>query len=596
MPNVDPTPLGAYLRRLVGEGTEVTALTDLELIRRFARSRDPAAFEVLVWRHGPMVWATCRRVLRHRQDAEDAFQATFLALARAAGSVGRRGSAAAWLHRVATNAALKLRAKRPVTGLARESALPAVAPDGGEFAAAVDEELQKLPERARAAFVLCCLEGMSSAEAARELGCPAGTVDSRLHAARARLRRRLTLRGFGPGALAALLAVEPPPAAVAGALRSGSGACPDPAVSRLADQVIRGMTMRATLVTRALMGVFALAAVLAVAWGLSRPGEGLHGAPAPRPPDRGEGQIVLWRQGHPVAVDPRTKETAALAVGSEGKRGNLWLSPDGESVLVYVANRLTLRPDGAADRDRLYLRPLAGRDAEGGREVEVEGVSLCHAFWSADGRTVYGYGLTETPGDPVLTTDFVNWSFDPRTGKAERLRLPGNVSILDRSPDGRAYLAIRYEKPGGVPGTYRVGVLSADGETFTPLTGEKEAAPADFRFSPDGKRALGRVYREERGGLVPELVVFDLKTGKRTAVATPEGASVSGACWSPDGKRIAFAWEPAAVVARRHEERDGPAGAGDRYELTVTVARPDGTEPQDVYSDTEYPFGSIDWR
>src|SRR5262245_10127653 len=108
MPRVETTPPAAHIRRT--SGTE--ALTDGELVGRFAEHRDAAAFEVLVWRHGPMVWATCQRVLRYQHDIEDAFQATFLALARTAKSIGTRQAVAGWLHRVALNAALKLKAER----------------------------------------------------------------------------------------------------------------------------------------------------------------------------------------------------------------------------------------------------------------------------------------------------------------------------------------------------------------------------------------------------------------------------------------------------------------------------------------------------
>src|SRR6201999_454035 len=98
-----------------------------------------------------------------------------------------------------------------------------------------DEELNRLPDRYRAAFVLCCLEGLTNADAARELGCPVGTVDSRLHAARTRLRDRLTPRGFGTGALAGLTVVVPAPAAVsAAALALGSASrTPTPAIDQL---------------------------------------------------------------------------------------------------------------------------------------------------------------------------------------------------------------------------------------------------------------------------------------------------------------------------------------------------------------------------
>ena len=194
MANPDPTSLTAHLRRLA-TGPAGT-LPDDELVRRFADRRDEAAFEVLVWRHGPMVWAACSRLLRHRQDAEDAFQATFLALARSARSSGPQRSVAGWLHRVARHAALKLKARRrPASALTHDVPDSPEDPAGWEVAGALDEELDRLPDRYRVAFVLCCLEGLTNAEAARELGCPVGTVDSRLHAARTRLRDRLARRG-----------------------------------------------------------------------------------------------------------------------------------------------------------------------------------------------------------------------------------------------------------------------------------------------------------------------------------------------------------------------------------------------------------------
>src|SRR3954467_4373908 len=104
MPRVEPTLLVAQIRRVTRED----ALTDAQLVGRYAERRDAAAFEVLVWRHGPMVWATCRRILRHQHDIEDAFQATFLALARTAGKLSTPQAVGGWLHQVATNASLKL--------------------------------------------------------------------------------------------------------------------------------------------------------------------------------------------------------------------------------------------------------------------------------------------------------------------------------------------------------------------------------------------------------------------------------------------------------------------------------------------------------
>src|SRR5262245_36539804 len=171
MAGTDPLSLTTHLRRMAAEASSTGGLPDAELVRRYAERHDEAAFEVLVWRHGPMVWATCRRVLRHQQDAEDAFQATFLALARSARSRGTGQAVAGWLYRVAVNAGLKLRAKRRL-GAELPTDVPGTPdPDltGRELTGIVDEELERLPDHYRAAFVLCCLEGLTNAEAAREL-------------------------------------------------------------------------------------------------------------------------------------------------------------------------------------------------------------------------------------------------------------------------------------------------------------------------------------------------------------------------------------------------------------------------------------------
>jgi RND family efflux transporter MFP subunit len=190
---------------------------DATLLRRFVNCGDQNAFELLLWRHGPMVLGVCRRLLRDAHDAEDAFQATFLALIKKGRAIMTGAALGGWLYRVAYRVALRLRA-----GLARRArhehcggveelaGPPAPEPPDEGLRGVLDEEVNRLPARHRAAFVLCCLEGKSGAEAARELGLPAGTVSSRVTRARARLRRRLASRGLAPsaGALAAALAGE----------------------------------------------------------------------------------------------------------------------------------------------------------------------------------------------------------------------------------------------------------------------------------------------------------------------------------------------------------------------------------------------------
>jgi RNA polymerase sigma factor (sigma-70 family) len=195
-------------------------LSDRQLLDRFVTCRDQVselAFRVLVDRHGPMVMGVCRRYLIDSHDADDAFQATFLVLAKKAGSLRFDGSAGRWLHGVARRVAARARAQvlhrrqheRSAAGRLL-CAVRAASPDPGELAelkAVVTEELARLPLRLQAAVTLCELAGASHEEAARRLGLPVGTVKSRLSRARARLRQRMIRRGLGPADLASVLSL-----------------------------------------------------------------------------------------------------------------------------------------------------------------------------------------------------------------------------------------------------------------------------------------------------------------------------------------------------------------------------------------------------
>ena len=182
--------------------------SDGQLLGQFVARRDDAAFAALVRRHGPMVLAVCRRVLRHAQDAEDAFQATFLVLAKKAAAVADREAVAGWLHGVAYRAALGARASA-LRRRAKERQVEAmphpVAPpqdDQRELLELLDRELARLPEKYRLPVVLCELEGRSRKEAARQLGLPEGTLSSRLATARKTLAARLSGGGAAVSAAA----------------------------------------------------------------------------------------------------------------------------------------------------------------------------------------------------------------------------------------------------------------------------------------------------------------------------------------------------------------------------------------------------------
>jgi RNA polymerase sigma factor (sigma-70 family) len=279
------------MERLFGAGS-VAGLSERQLLERFAGRGDDAAFAALVDRHGPMVRATCRRLLRDDHAADDAFQATFLILARKAGSIRDAGRLGAWLHGVARRVSSRARlvegrrARRERSG-ARPEAVEASPDAHADLRRVLDEELGRLPAGFRAAIVLCHLEGLSHEEAAGRLRCPVGTVRSRLARGRDRLRDRLLRRGLAPSMVAALgsvLSRESPAAAVPPGVRDAvvasalafarrGGAIAGPAAG-LATGVLNIMMVKKCLTL----------GVLAVGLGLLAAGTA---APAQKPADGG---------------------------------------------------------------------------------------------------------------------------------------------------------------------------------------------------------------------------------------------------------------------------------------------------------------------
>ena len=194
---------GAVLRaigHLFERGT-CSGATDAQLLERFARARDEASFEALVIRHGRSVRAVCLHVLRDPHDAEDAFQATFLILARKAGSLWVGDTLAGWLHRVARRVAVEAsrqKARRRAveqTGIEIDVIASDTQARRDLLVQRLHEEIDRLPEKYRAPIVLCDLEELTRDEAAGRLGWPPGTVAGRLARARALLRDRLSRRG-----------------------------------------------------------------------------------------------------------------------------------------------------------------------------------------------------------------------------------------------------------------------------------------------------------------------------------------------------------------------------------------------------------------
>jgi RNA polymerase sigma factor (sigma-70 family) len=206
-----------HVRRLAGT-RDPDQPSDGQLLERFTSRRDEAVFAELVQRHGPMVLNVCRSVLRHDQDAEDAFQAAFVVLARKADSIRRQEAVAGWLHEVAHHVAVKAQAdaarrrvrERRASEMA--SADPTLDMTLRDLQRVLHEELQRLPDKYRVPLVLCYLEGRSQEETARHLGWAKSTVRGRLDRGREHLRRRLARRGMALSAVwcAADLALRTP--------------------------------------------------------------------------------------------------------------------------------------------------------------------------------------------------------------------------------------------------------------------------------------------------------------------------------------------------------------------------------------------------
>ncbi len=326
-----------HLRDLFRTGT-VVGLTDGQLLARYAAFKDGPAFEALVARHGPMVVATCRAILKHDHDIEDAFQATFLVLARKAGSVRTGDALGGWLHRVAYRIAVQARGEvkrrcRIESEIAvmeiSDTTRPSIDVD---LRSIVHEEIERLPERERQPVVLCDLEGLTYEQAAVRLQWTVPVLCYRLAKARKRLRNRLTRCGVAPTALAVVMAstCEPATAAVPAswvrtAVAAATGGPTSTAVAALTHTMIRGMLMtQLKIASVAVLAATALASAGVVAWGggwqeSPRPAPGARAvaaeppAAAPEPPDVAKGSIV------PETESGKTIEVRGRVVGPDGK-------------------------------------------------------------------------------------------------------------------------------------------------------------------------------------------------------------------------------------------------------------------------------------
>jgi RNA polymerase sigma factor (sigma-70 family) len=555
-----------HLNTLFSVGT-IGGLTDAQLLERFTGHRDETAelaFRALVERHGPMVHRVCRAVLRDADDADDAFQATFLVLVRRAGLLWVHDSLGPWLQQVAYRTAscarsAAARRRQYERNAAEMSARATNKVEHDDLGEAIHQEVARLPERYRNAVVLCLLEGLTPEQAAAHLKCPVGTVHSRLARGRERLRSGLTRRGLAvpAGLFAVGSAWNGATAAMPSALtdstvraarqfllgKVAAGAVPA-SVSALAGMMLRTMLMAritAILATLLTLGVLALGAgVLA----RQEPGNQKVAAPQQTPP-AGSVRAPL-RLTQPVARPSNTDSLgdpmpagARLRLGTSRFRppsvvADLALNPD-ESAIVTAGHELIVW-DANNGKER-WRAPASEYD------VDPPGPSYGMRIlsFSSDSSRFY------TPGKQ---NEVVVW--ETASGRHEVLKVASSYKnptmsalahrsaprSIDVTPDGKK---LALGSAGGVvvcdlqgKVLYEIANVPQDPLKFDNDDRLAFAGPYSLgRFSPDGK--LLAVLTSDAP---EELKLYDAGTGRSIRKVALASRLVRFA-FSPNGKQLA---------------------------------------------------------
>jgi RNA polymerase sigma factor (sigma-70 family) len=580
MASPDLTRVLEHLRRLPTRGADGVA--DQQLLTRFVAGRDGDAFTALMQRHGPMVVGVCRRLLREPHDVEDAFQATFLVLARKAGSIRKGESLGSWLHGVALRVARKIRleaARRTRRERQRPAPEPAETGDAltwGELRSLLDEELGRLPAGWRAPLILCYLEGRTQDEAARQLGWSKSTLRRRLERGRRLLQCRLAGRGvtLSAGLFAPLLSTAEASAALPRALTAatvkaalglggrqlGTQGAARPVA--LADGVLKGMGLTPGKLAAVLLlsvGLLALAG-LGACWAVGDkkpapavaeaptgdlPGEQAKPALAPGDPVDQLGDPLpadaLARLGtirlrHGAIVQALTFAPDGRSLASAGHDGtiHIWVTTTGKE-LLRIENQefpgiglgavavLAYSPDGKTLAGTRINQPPCLWDVATGKELRQFGGPANRADWlafSPDGKYLaYGRGHQEP---------FIIRIAEVKTGK-DLCQYEGTWLVF--SPDGKtlAYGGPVLDGQFRANPVIRVAEVSSGKEPHQ-LGGHKGGLAA---FSPDGK-TLATADRHM-------VRFFDLATGRVRELPRPEGQGVGlqPLIFSPDGKTLA---------------------------------------------------------
>jgi RNA polymerase sigma factor (sigma-70 family) len=588
--------------------TRNVVTSDAELLGRFVAERDGSAFAALVARHGSMVLGVCRRVIHDWQLAEDAYQATFLVLARRAVTISPPGAVAGWLHGVAYRVAKNAR-RTHLRRIGRErptDEVPELAtPDvlDSDLRDVIDGEVQRLPGKYRDLIVACDLEERDRRSVAAAVGIPEGTLSSRLTAARKMLAGRLAKRGVAAASVAVvaldgprLVACEVPRRLLASAAKLGcgkTGSVPV-GVSSLASKASQNVIYQALVpVTLLLLSACGVLCVTFTAGGppptpqptvVTASAAVRTAEPKPNPlPERNK---LLFRHGPQLMlIDPDGKNEKALPGGElTDQQCDFWFSPDGDRLAVING---PLDPETKKSTRRLYVRKT-----DDAKTVTDLGVMCKSLAWSPDGTQLACSDFEDGGLLPNLVVS--SFLIDIATKKKTPLKLPNNHIIVDWSRDGTYFLTCSF-KPNFLGVMTRLHLMNLDGTEHKALSVEKQIGGI-AKFSPDGKRVLYDTSSVLKESDPAKFAILDLATGKSTMVeGHPTKGPCLSVCWSPNGKQFAYLCYERDEGKRKLEEKDTK-----EYSLFVVVYDADGKNPKTVANAKAMgallPISGLDWR
>ncbi|HTU91005.1 MAG TPA: sigma-70 family RNA polymerase sigma factor, partial [Gemmataceae bacterium] len=506
---------------------QLAELSDAVLLGRYIHQRDEAAFAALVARHGALVLHVCRQILGNAPEAEDAFQAAFLNLSRKARSLKQPEALPGWLHGVARRVALKARTKSLGRAARSEDATPLAEeladsrPDplmqltARELLDIVHEEVRHLPAAQQSAVILCCLEGHTREEAARILGCKAGSIKGHLQRGRQRLQKRLERHGISLSAVLALAVVSRstassvPPLLVQSTIKAALGGGIGSSAAALAQSVLQAMflpKLAGAIVVTLTLALAASTTVVMVYRGLpvEVPEEKTPVVPvAPKNAGAGKPQVRTDAFGDPLPDGVlRRLGTLRFRHGGGNAICNLLLTPDGKTLVSndYYGSRKVCVWELATGK---LLHRLPG-------SYEAKNIAL-----SPDGKLV-AVGQEKA----IILWNLVS-------GKEVRRLAQANASGFVFSPDGKILAA------GGYDPAIHLWDLST-GKKITQFDWKRDRTSVTvLAFTPDGKTLIaGQKFHSKIG-------LWNVASGKQRRELDAKSGDIFTLALSPDGVLLA---------------------------------------------------------